>query len=30
MIVTTLTVYVVKFSENNSKIYMYMYKYKIH
>ena len=29
MIVTTTTVYVVKFSENNSKIYMYMYVYKI-
>ena len=29
MIVTTPTVYIVKFSENNSKIYMNMYMYKI-
>lgn len=29
MIVTTPTVYVVKFSENNSKMYMNMYMYKI-
>ena len=29
MIVTTPTVYVVKFSENNSKMYLNMYMYKI-